>query len=229
MTEIKTDVLDPRVAAIRAYGAAGFALIPCDGKIPSVKNWTNTLPGAFTEKELSGNYGVVVRDIDLVVDVDPRNFPAGDDPLARIKAVIGPLTGTFVVRTGGGGLHIYFRKAADLHILQGLKEYPGIEFKTAGRQVIGPGSTHPDSGKKYEAVSGNITEIADAPHRLLSLLKTQSVAPSLEGTGNYIDDAETQERFADYLRNVAEPSIEGEMGDHNAGCAVRGRAWRQAA
>jgi hypothetical protein len=95
-----------------------------------------------------GNIGVRLRDIDLVVDVDPRHFAEGDDPLARLKADFGLPEAPFV-RTGGGGVHLYFRKAAEIAVRGKLNAYKGIDFKSAGGLVVAAGSIHPDSGKPY--------------------------------------------------------------------------------
>lgn len=225
-------VSDHKVAAIRAFLAAGYTLIPvCSptephehfgrpcktpGKIPTRAGWQDTAYGAFSELELSsGNYGVALHAGDLVVDVDPRNFPAGDKVLARLTALVGALGG-FVVRTGGGGLHIYLRKPADLTISQALRDFPGIEFKTSGRQVVGPGSLHSGTGRRYEIISGAPDATLEAPLKLLELLKHVAVPFSDVGTGTYINDAATQGRFVSYLTDVAEVSIEGKGGDNNA-------------
>lgn len=204
-----TSILSPKVSAIRAFIEAGYTLIPLNGKIPAIPDWVNVRPGQFTEEQLAaGNYGVVLRAGDVVVDVDPRNFPAGDRPLARLTEIVGRLGG-FVVRTGGGGLHIYFRKLADIHITQGLKEFPGIEFKTAGRQVVGPGSIHPDSGKVYEIVSGTPADAEEAPAQLIVMLTKSAPIPFSElgaGTATYKNDAETQGRFLAYLQDSAPTS-----------------------
>lgn len=228
-----TSILSPKVSAIRAFIEAGYTLIPiCSptgahehkgkpcktpGKIPVRADWPETRYGAHGEDELApGNYGVALHPGDLVVDVDPRNFAAGDRPLQRLAALVGGLN-SFTVRTGGGGLHIYFRKPADLIITQGLREYPGLEFKTAGRQVVGPGSLHSGSGKFYEIVKGTPAEVADAPAQLLGILKRTAVPfGDLGGTGAYTNDANTQGRFLAYLQDVAEISVEGKSGDLNA-------------
>jgi len=232
-----TDNASPKVSAIRALTEAGYTLIPvCSptvphehksggkmkpcktlGKVPPRYDWVDTAPGVYAEQNLPENYGVALRAGDLVVDVDPRNFPAGDKPLMRLASLVGGIH-SFTVRTGGGGLHIYFRKPADLIITQGLKEYPGIEFKTAGRQVVGPGSLHSGSGKLYEIIKGSPLEVAEAPQALLDLLKRTAVPFSDlgNGTGVYVNDASTQGRYVAYLTDVAETSVEGKGGDHNA-------------
>lgn len=210
MSDTAVVTATPKLSAIRAYIEAGYTLIPLNGKIPSISNWVNTLPSQFTEEQIcAGNYGVVLRAGDVVVDVDPRNFPAGDRPLARLTEIIGPLSGTFTVRTGGGGLHIYFRKSADTQISQALRDFPGIEFKTSGRQVVGPGSLHPDSGKMYEIIVGNPMDVAEAPAKLIELLAKSALIPFSElgtGTSSYKNDADTQGRFLAYLQDSAPTS-----------------------
>ncbi len=234
MTLTTTGATSPKVSAIRAFTEAGYTLIPvCSptiphehkgkpcktpGKIPPRYDWGDTAPGAFNESNLEGNYGVALRAGDIIIDVDPRNFAVGDKPLQRLASLVGPLNGTFIVRTGGGGLHIYFRKPADLNISQGLRDFPGIEFKTAGRQVVGPGSLHSGSGKLYEIIQGSPLTVADCPPKLLALLKRTPIpfAELGNGTGAYVNDAATQGRFVAYLTDVAEVSVEGKSGDHNA-------------
>ena len=98
--------VNPKLQAIRDYVAAGYCLIPCRGKIPAIQDWVSAIPGAYGERELAGtNYGVALRAGDLIVDIDPRHFPPGDRPIARLIEAIGaPLDG-YVVLSGNGGLH----------------------------------------------------------------------------------------------------------------------------
>ena len=96
-----------------------------------------------------GNAGWRLGPEDLVLDVDPRNFSEGDDPLARLCEELDLDLSSFPhVLTGSGGHHYYMKKPCDLDIVERLSEYPGIEFKTNGRQVVVPGSVHP-SGTRY--------------------------------------------------------------------------------
>lgn len=123
------------------YTDAGYTLTPLKGKIPLVKDWVKTEYDPFlSPSEIKGNYGVVLQDDDIIVDVDPRNFPKGENSLARLIDDLGVAKSdflTFTVKTGGGGLHLYFKKPKDFKIRGGLKEYPGIEFKTKGQQIVG--------------------------------------------------------------------------------------------
>ena len=197
----------PKLEAIRALTQEGYPLVPLRGKIPTVRNWTETRAGQYAEDVLAkGNYGVVLQASDVVLDVDPRNFRK-DDPkaLSRLCAMFPgleqALENTYVVRTGGGGLHAYFTKPADLLIRQALIDFPGIEFKTLGRQVVGPGSVHPDTQKTYDTIRGTPASAQALPANLLEALKAPPVVetPPEEGTEGYVDDDSTRGRYEAYL------------------------------
>lgn len=199
---VKVGTTAPKIAAIRALSEAGYTLIPLRGKSPFNDKWPEIAPGTYDENNLPGNYGVALKAGDLVVDVDPRHFVAGDQPLKRLIAAVGALK-SFTVRSGAGGLHIYLRKPADTPIRCKHPDYPGIDFLSAGRQVVGPGSIHPDTGQEYAVASGNPTETAEAPTALLALLHRTEVPFDEIGTGTYINDAATQARFLAYLQDAA--------------------------
>lgn len=104
------------------------------------------------------NVGVRLPPTWMVLDVDPRNFggkddpdnAAGRDPLAELaRDAMLDLSACPHVVTGSGGHHYYFRKPADVQLLDSLETYPGVEFKSHGRQVVAPGSVHPN-GRRYE-------------------------------------------------------------------------------
>jgi predicted P-loop ATPase len=239
MNDTKKDKLAKKIAAIRALRAGGYTLIPVNGKIPAIDGWQDTKPGEYDETSLPNNYGVALRPGDLIIDIDPRNFgwvlngvlvEAGtpgavrDKPLARLVEKIGTPLDSFTVRTGGNGLHVYMRKPADILVRNSLKEFPGIEFKAAGRQVVGPGSIHPETKQEYAIVKGSPSAIAECPEALLQLIARTAVPFDELGTGKYINDAATQGRYLDYLQHAAVPSVEGRGGDANAfkvACAGR--------
>lgn len=188
--------------AINAFAAAGFALIPLSGKKPIDESWEATPIGKHNAKTLAtGNYGVCLSSSYLVVDVDPRNYTPGDRPLDRLGKAIGGLpAGTLVVKTGGDGLHIYLKKPADFSCRNNIAEFRGIEFKAGpGRQVVGPHSVHPDTGKIYAHLQGSPSSIADAPQALLDLIKRVPRALSEAGTGVYLDDESTRAACLAYL------------------------------
>jgi len=197
-----------RLEQIRALSDAGFTLIPLRGKVPCCKpgcpaphkgcgdGWEKTPYGRWAPEELAvGNYGVALKAGDLVIDVDPKNFEAGDDPLARLKEDLGTDFQTFKVLTGrgNGGGHIYLSKPADVEIKRKLKKYPGLEFRSENQQMVGPGSLHPETGSPYKMPQGQPAKILEAPAALLDLLKKEP-EEFKPGTGKYVDDAATRER-----------------------------------
>jgi len=167
--------------ALNAHVAAGHELIPVDGKRP-VKNGWRRMP-ALTPKEAMArlsagkNIGVRLRDTHLVIDVDPRNFVGGVDSFADLAVDFGLPDAPFVC-TGGGGFHHYFRKPEDTKIVGALPDYPGVEFKSAGFQVVAAGSIHPDTGKPYrlddDALALSLSEAPEATTALLDAIRKAS-------------------------------------------------------
>lgn len=151
---------------------AGLELIPLNapdaldrkgrsiGKAPAGAKWRDWKPLTRSEAtdhmDGGANVGVRLRETDLVVDVDPRNFEDGDDPLSRLERDLElPLRDICpTVVTGSGGLHLYMTKPVDASVRDTLEDYQGIEFKTFGRQVVAPGSVHPEAKETYRFQGG---------------------------------------------------------------------------
>lgn len=167
--------------------AAGFELIPLHapdaldrkgrsvGKAPLRPGWRRADPldlDEAVEHMVGGcNVGVRLRATDLVVDADPRHYEEGDDALARLVADFGLSTHPRVV-TGGGGIHLYLTKPADVPVVETLDGYPGVEFKTLGRQVVAPGSVHPETRRTYRLELDPLDDAVavEAPARFVSAL-----------------------------------------------------------
>jgi len=88
--------------------------------------------------------------------------------------------------TGSGGHHYWFRKPADVTLLDSLTDFPGVEFKSKGRQVVAAGSIHPDAPNNYyewDDFAPPLSEMPDTPEVLLRLarrpLKSQGEALGL--------------------------------------------------
>lgn len=228
-------VVSDKLVAIQALLAAGYILVPlCSptiphshshrpcppknmGKVPPVYGWQKTKKGAFSAEQIASceNYGVVLQADDLVIDIDPRNFAVGDPkPYSRLLADLGVSISSFTVKTGSGGFHIYLKKPADVDILGGLDGYKGVEFKTAGQQVVGPGSYHHLGGNHYQVLSGAPANPDRAPEALLTVLVTARRPVDLDRAGEkrFTEDLQTKTRFADYLRQ-APTAEEGAQGD----------------
>ena len=120
-----------------------FAFISAKTKFPTARGWQNsadTFEKAYEYLNSGDNCGILTGIGDLlVVDIDDKTF----FPVAKM------LPETFTVRTGGGGVHLYYRcpgfpkkyvlKRGDAHVGE-------IQWK--GQQVVCPGSVHPNR-KKY--------------------------------------------------------------------------------
>ena len=79
-----------------------------------------------------------------VLDVDPRH--GGDDQLAELGKVHGPLPSTWRVLTGGGGLHLPFRAPDGVALVEG-DVARGLDFKANG-YIVAALSLHV-SGQRY--------------------------------------------------------------------------------
>ena len=205
-----------RQKAISKYKDEGFVLVKLrpQSKRPMEHNWTK-LP--FRSKfNTQGNYGIVLQHDQLVIDVDPRNFKNDENSFAKLKNDI-KLSKTLVVRTGSGGYHFYYKKPASLVIKKLLHGYPGVEFKTKGTQVVGPGSIHPDTKEMYKPYKGSkLADMVDAPPELLNALAethSKTHAPR-HRQSKYMDDAATVTRYQHYLQGC-DGAIQGEKGDEH--------------
>jgi len=94
---------------IKEYVNAGYTLFPVAGKVPIRKEWQKTPYDPFVSPDsFSGNYGISLTSKDLIIDCDPRNYPAGRDSWKELrdKLDLKSIGRTFVVQTGSGGFHI---------------------------------------------------------------------------------------------------------------------------
>lgn len=203
---------DFRPNQLSEYRKTGLELIPLNvpdardqkgrpiGKAPLHKRWRTddfmSVDEAIVHMNSGANVGVRLRDVDLVVDVDPRNFAEGDDPMARLEADLGmSLRDNWpTVRTGSGGYHIYMTKPADASARDSLEAYEGVEFKTLGRQVVAAGSVHPDAHKPYEWLDPDLMEPLakrkPAPRMLLELIKRPGRISSVDAGSRTPEEVE---------------------------------------
>src|SRR6516162_7264260 len=118
MSDTKSTRAEPQPSskALQPHIDAGHELIPVDrlSKKPSERNWTKTPPlspeGARAHMARGGNVGVRLRDDMLVIDVDPRNFPAGANTFEALMRHVNVSASNWpIVNTGGGGWHYYLQ------------------------------------------------------------------------------------------------------------------------
>lgn len=130
------------------------------GKTPVHNEWTVR---PYKKIEVAGwikkglNLGIRIKENQLVVDLDPRNYVKGIDTPQLVAELFDyfdfedMLWELPIVKTGSGGYHIYFYlpQGYDYKLLKGkLKEIPGVDFKKKGGYVVAAGSKHPN-GEYY--------------------------------------------------------------------------------
>lgn len=148
-----------REEAIR-YLRLGWSVIPLQprSKLPSGPwaQYSNRLmhpsevQGAFAQ---GSNIGIVTGKISgiVVIDIDPKRGGSVDDILRKYP------TGR-VVRTGGGGGHLYYRYPRAGHVGNMVDVHPGVDIRGDGGQVVAPPSIHPSGGAYVWAQEGPLSE-----------------------------------------------------------------------
>lgn len=186
-----------KVEDLGPYAKAGWDLIPLHrfddkhkgrevGKAPRDAGWRRRqypIKDVLAHLKAGSNAGVRLRPTDLVLDVDPRNFPEGRDCLAELVSALGLNLDAFPhVLTGSGGHHYYMKKDPQTEVRAGLPDFPGVEFKTSGVQVVAAGSVHPN-GRRYrwDDLSPSLDEAPLAPERLLGMIRRASRPPTTGG------------------------------------------------
>jgi putative DNA primase/helicase len=108
-----------------------------------IREWWGTWPWAHVAIATGARSGLIVIDLDC---------KPGKDGLASLNALAEPHGGllrTCMVRTGSGGLHLYFKHPGG-HVANSAGEMgPGIDVRGEGGYVIAPPSGHV-SGGRYE-------------------------------------------------------------------------------
>lgn len=168
------------------------------GKTPLYPNWTKTDKNVNKTIELTKkgyNVGYRIADTDLIIDIDHRNFKDDVDSLVELCKFLGvddlaDICPTVI--TGSGGFHYYLSKPADIHVRETIEQFPGIEFKTVGRQVVTAGSKHPN-GNHYEwdEFSPSLNKTPKTPSKLLKLLEYE-LPKNQAGSGVINDDQLTR-------------------------------------
>ncbi|MCK6545451.1 bifunctional DNA primase/polymerase [Myxococcota bacterium] len=130
----------------------------------TVRRWWNATPAANVAIATGARWGCWVLDVD--------SYKGGAESLAELEAQHGPVPRTLTVRTGGGGLHLFFRASERVRSRnRGLPK--GIDVRGHGGHVVGPGSIHA-SGRRYEIILD--VPLVDAPAWLLDVVSPRPAA-----------------------------------------------------
>ncbi|HWA18756.1 MAG TPA: AAA family ATPase [Devosia sp.] len=194
-----------KTAVFEAALEAGFDPIPLHrwdsakgskklGKAPRDDGWTTA---DYSHFDAAGhlakgfNVGLRPRPGRIALDVDPRH--GGGDSLYALELFFPELRDAPRTKTGGGGEHIFLSVPEGLPLSPLLKGNPGIEVKGFTRQVVAPGSKHPETGKLYRVAVPFNGPPPMAPEGLLSLL---TLTPRERG-----EDVEPGKLSAEQLRD----------------------------
>ena len=159
-----------------------------DGKRPRDKDWpkrsydTETVIAECVAN--NWNVGLRLKQEDLVVDIDPRN--GGDESFERWCEEHGlDPVGWPCCRTGSGGRHYFLKKPPGFRIRGSLgKDFAGLEFKTAGQQVVAAGSIHPEAKQRYRWERPPL-EPVDAPEAMLESIRKPEPTGETSKGGEY--------------------------------------------
>lgn len=132
----------------------------CDPEV--IRRWWTEAPFANVAIATGPESGLAV------LDVDPRH--GGEDSLVALREDAGELPRTFVVKTGGGGWHYYFKHPGTKVPSVGGKLGPGLDTRGDGGYVLAPPSNHL-SGGSYLWSPDAPADMAVFPDFLLDLLK----------------------------------------------------------
>lgn len=195
----------PLYNVIQSKCECGFEDCQAIGKHPRMNNWQtpvswddSQIEAMIEFKQLRDGFGVLC-DGWLVVDIDPRNGGS----LGQLNAFMGVdiyEASKFVVKTGGGGLHIYFKAPSGVNLDSHIKELKGIDFKVSGF-VVGNGSLH-KSGANYEAEKGFPQDVGEPPAKLTDALKRNPAV--FKSVITKADDNEVKELLSYYKNDDLE-------------------------
>ena len=151
-TIARTTAVRPHVIASKLLQQYGFSVIPVhkQSKLPTIawkvfqhRHPTHAEMAAWFDAET--NVGIITGSISGVVVVD-----CDDDAAVAWAQQHLPIT-PMTVRTGGGGLHLYFRHPGrpvrNKVRARGLK----LDLRADGGFVVAPGSVHAATGHRYVA------------------------------------------------------------------------------
>ncbi|MEN6527581.1 MAG: AAA family ATPase [Candidatus Polarisedimenticolia bacterium] len=206
------------LAAALAWAARGFRvfpILPGDKVPPKAMAWkaqATTDPEqikAWFAFEPSYNYGVATGGGTLVVDVDANK--GGYASLLDLD-----LPETLTVRTPGGGLHLYYAAPDVQNSVDRIA--PGIDVRSAGGYVVGPGSHFADPGGK-KGYTGPYSVEADlrclaAPESFV--LRCGEPKQRDNRAAVSIDDPDDIVFAIHYLLKDAPAAVEGRGGNNTA-------------
>jgi putative DNA primase/helicase len=152
------------------------------GKTPIIRGWPETsscdsdqIEKWFKDKKINAGIPTGIINGFWVLDIDKKSD--GYKSLRDLEKQCGPIIDncSYVVETGGGGLHALY-KLRDNDVIPSLTNIlPGIDVRGEGGQIVSPFSTH-ESGNLYlpriehEDKALYIDQLKFAPEELISFI-----------------------------------------------------------
>jgi hypothetical protein len=163
-----------------------------------IKHWWTCAPDA--------NIGIATSAALAVLDVDPRH--RGDKTLADLERQHGQFPETWRVRTGSGGVHLYFQTDVELRNSTS-KVGDGLDVRGAGGYAVAPPSIH-ISGQRYTwEIGPNAAPLAPMPAWLVAACRWQSSTNNNSKTPDW--RAAIRDGVAEGGRNDAVTRIAGHL------------------
>lgn len=190
--------------AIAPDGMCTCRKIDCKdlGKHPAVKSWKSAATVDIAkaqnwwslDSKFLHNIGIATGKVSgiTVIDIDTKNngLETWQDICAKYD-----IPNTYTVKTGSGGLHLYFKYCKD--VPNSTNTYgSGIDTRNDGGYIIAPPSNH-KSGGSYAVIAD--VPLADFPD---DLLKAKAPAPRIKDAPvSKSISLERAELFLDYIPN----------------------------
>ena len=207
------------------------------GKAPLYGGYQRLSRGGMADGEIDqrfaghrGNFGAVVQEGYVVMDIDPRN--GGEGSLHGLLDQHGPLPETREAATGSGGMHYLFKVPESFGRFKasgtlGRVDAPGIDWKGPGQQHIVAPSVHA-AGRPYVWTLGlgAAAPCAMAPEWFLALIRRAEQAdplrerlggPQAHGQGEAGQRKWTDEQVQELFREIYGPGERHEAAVRLAG------------
>jgi len=184
-----------------------FKFLALNGKKPKHKlSWEEASKIPILDHE---NYGVLLPDDILVIDVDKKFKGCDYDKLTNI--LLESIHYTLCVETTTGGFHFYYSKPREVKIQKILPEFRHIEFLSAGAYAVGIGSVL--DGKEYKIHQDE--DILEIPRFFLGFIEDTGRVIKKDTEDDFVYNYETaKENFKRYLVDIAPYAISGSGRDN---------------
>ena len=170
---------------IAEYHANGWVITPLRDKVPYIKGWQHTQwPQKLEQGELltCQSAGWVIPKDYVVLDVDNHEkdgHKIGTETLKKLSTHFGFdlfKNAGIIVKTASGGFHLYYKINTDSNVVNSLPNFPSVEFKHLGRQVVIPDSVLSD-GRNYKLhiLSQGFGAIQQLPNNLVAAITSTKI------------------------------------------------------